>query len=138
MEIGTLSLVIFIFCVALFIWDRLPMATTAVLGCVLMVIFKVCDFKTAFGQFSSSTVMAETPAGRGMMRVRMSPTAHPLSRRASIMATAFSTSSRVALLVTENSVRISGRLRSVSKISAISASASAAVSPASCSTLMPK
>ncbi len=33
------------------------MATTAVLGCVLMVIFGVCDYKTAFGQFASSTVI---------------------------------------------------------------------------------
>lgn len=52
-----LSLVIFVACIALFIWDRLPMATTAVLGCVAMVICGVCDFKTAFGQFSSSTVI---------------------------------------------------------------------------------
>lgn len=33
------------------------MATTAIIGCVLMVIFGVCDFKTAFGQFASSTVI---------------------------------------------------------------------------------
>ena len=33
------------------------MATTAILGCVAMVIFGVCDFKTAFGQFASSTVI---------------------------------------------------------------------------------
>ena len=52
-----LSLVIFLFCIALFIWDKFPMATTAVIGCVLMVIFGVCDFKTAFGQFASSTVI---------------------------------------------------------------------------------
>ena len=52
-----LSLIIFVACVALFIWDRLPMATTAILGCVLMVIFGICDFKTAFGQFASSTVI---------------------------------------------------------------------------------
>lgn len=52
-----LSIIIFVFCIVLFIWDRLPMATTAILGCVLMVIFGVCDFKTAFGQFASSTVI---------------------------------------------------------------------------------
>ena len=52
-----LSLIIFIVCIELFIWDKLPMATTAILGCVLMVIFGVCDFKTAFGQFASSTVI---------------------------------------------------------------------------------
>ncbi len=51
------SLIIFIFCIALFIWDKLPMATTAILGCAFMVIVGVCDFKTAFGPFASSTVI---------------------------------------------------------------------------------
>ena len=57
MDIDVLSLIIFVGCIALFVWDKLPMATTAILGCVLMVIFGVCDFKTAFGQFASSTVV---------------------------------------------------------------------------------
>ncbi len=57
MGLDIISLVIFIACIALFVWDKLPMATTAILGCVLMVIFGVCDFKTAFGQFASSTVI---------------------------------------------------------------------------------
>ena len=52
-----ISLVIFIACIALFVWDRFPMATTAILGCTAMVVAGVCDFKTAFGQFSSSTVI---------------------------------------------------------------------------------
>lgn len=51
------SLLIFIFCVVLFVWDKLPMATSAILGCVLMVVFGVADFKTVFGQFSSNTVI---------------------------------------------------------------------------------
>lgn len=57
MGTDVVSLLIFAFCVALFLWDRLPMATTAILGCVLMVLFGVCDYKTAFGQFSSATVV---------------------------------------------------------------------------------
>ncbi len=57
MNLDMISLVIFAFCIVLFIWDKLPMATTAIIGCALMVIFGVCDFKTAFGQFSSSTVI---------------------------------------------------------------------------------
>lgn len=57
MDPAVISLVIFVFCIVLFVWDKLPMATTAILGCALMVIFGVCDFKTAFGQFSSSTVV---------------------------------------------------------------------------------
>lgn len=52
-----ISLIIFVVFIALFILDKLPMATTAILGCVSMVIFGVCDFKTAFGQFASSTVI---------------------------------------------------------------------------------
>ena len=57
MGIDVISLIIFVGCIVLFVWDKLPMATTAILGCVLMVMFGVCDFKTAFGQFSSSTVI---------------------------------------------------------------------------------
>lgn len=57
MTVSVISLIIFVVCIVLFVWDKLPMATTAILGCVLMVIFGVCDFKTAFGQFASSTVI---------------------------------------------------------------------------------
>ena len=57
MGIDIISLIIFGVCIVIFIWDKLPMATTAILGCTLMVIFGVCDFKTAFGQFASSTVI---------------------------------------------------------------------------------
>lgn len=57
MGMDVLSLIIFVVCIVLFVWDRLPMATTAILGCVAMVICGVCDFKTAFGQFASSTVV---------------------------------------------------------------------------------
>ncbi len=57
MGIDVISLIIFIACIALFIWDKLPMATTALLGCALMVVFGVCDFSTAFGQLASSTVV---------------------------------------------------------------------------------
>lgn len=51
------SLCVFLFCVILFIWDKLPMATSSILGCSLMVILGVCDFKTAFSQFASNTVI---------------------------------------------------------------------------------
>ena len=57
MGFDVISLIIFVVCIGLFIWDKLPMATTAILGCVLMVICGVCEFKTAFGQFASSTVI---------------------------------------------------------------------------------
>lgn len=51
------SLIIFAICVILFVWDKLPMATTALMGCAAMVIFGVCEFKTAFGQLASNTVV---------------------------------------------------------------------------------
>ena len=38
-------------------WDKLPMATVAIAGCAAMVVAGVCDFSTAFGQFSSSTII---------------------------------------------------------------------------------
>lgn len=57
MPISVLSLIIFAVFIVIFIWDKLPMATAAILGCATMVIFGVCDFKTAFGQFASSTVI---------------------------------------------------------------------------------
>ena len=57
MPADIISLLIFIVCIVLFIWDKLPMATSAILGCVLMVVFGAADFKTVFGQFSSNTVI---------------------------------------------------------------------------------
>ena len=57
MGIDVISLIIFVVCIFLFIWDKLPMATTAIIGCAAMVLCGVCDFKTAFGSFSSSTVI---------------------------------------------------------------------------------
>ena len=57
MNTALISLLIFAFFIVLFVLDKLPMATTAILGCTVMVIAGVCDFKTAFGQFASSTVI---------------------------------------------------------------------------------
>lgn len=57
MNTAIVSLIIFVLCIILFIWDVLPMATSAILGCVAMVVFNCCDFNTAFGQFASSTVV---------------------------------------------------------------------------------
>lgn len=57
MSNDVLSLIIFGVCILLFIWDKLPMATSAILGCAAMVLCGVCSFGTAFGQFASSTVI---------------------------------------------------------------------------------
>lgn len=52
-----LSLIVFGLFILIFIWDKLPMATSAILGCVVMVVLGLSDFGTAFGQFASSTVI---------------------------------------------------------------------------------
>lgn len=57
MSNALLSLIIFGLFILLFIWDKLPMATSAILGCVVMVILGLSDFSTAFGQFASTTVI---------------------------------------------------------------------------------
>ena len=54
---ATTSLVVFALCILLLIWDKLPMATAAILGCAAMVVTGVCDFDTVFGQFASNTVV---------------------------------------------------------------------------------
>ncbi len=57
MGIDIISLIVFTACVVLFILDKLPMASTAFLGCALMVLLGVCKFSVAFGQMASSTVV---------------------------------------------------------------------------------
>lgn len=51
------ALIIFAIFVVVCVWDKLPMATTAVAACAAMVIFNVCDFSTAFGQYASSSMV---------------------------------------------------------------------------------
>ena len=57
MDTAVISLIIFVFTIILFILDIFPMATTAILGCVLMVVFGGSSFSAAFGQLASSTVI---------------------------------------------------------------------------------
>lgn len=54
---AVVSLIVFALCIALLIWDKLPMATAAILGCAAMVVVGVCDFNTAFGSFASNTII---------------------------------------------------------------------------------
>ena len=57
MSSAALSLIVFAVFIVIFIWDKLPMATSAILGCSVMVILGLSDFSTAFGQFSSTTII---------------------------------------------------------------------------------
>lgn len=52
-----LGLIIFGIFVIIFVWDKLPMATSAILCCAIMVLLGLADFKTAFGEFASTTVI---------------------------------------------------------------------------------
>jgi len=51
------GLIIFTIFVIVCIWDKLPMATTAIAACAAMVIFGVTDFSTAFGQYAASSMV---------------------------------------------------------------------------------
>ena len=53
---GILGLILFFGCVIVYILDIFPMAAVSVLGCILMVIFGLCSFTDAFGQFGNSAV----------------------------------------------------------------------------------
>ena len=51
------ALIIFILFVIVCIWDKLPMATTAIAACALMVICGASNFSTAFGQYAASSMV---------------------------------------------------------------------------------
>lgn len=57
MSPAVLSIIIFAICVILFIWNKLPIATTALLGLMAMILFNVCTFSEGFKHFSSSTIV---------------------------------------------------------------------------------
>lgn len=52
-----MSLIIFFLCIVMFVTEAFPMATTAMLGCILMVVSGVSTFPVVFGQFASSSVI---------------------------------------------------------------------------------
>ena len=54
---AVVGLVILLACVVLFLTEWLPNPVVACLGCLLMVLFKVCTFEQAFSGFSSSIVL---------------------------------------------------------------------------------
>ncbi len=52
-----ISLIVFGICVVLFLWNKLPIATTALLGLVAMILLDVCTFSEGFKNFAGSTVV---------------------------------------------------------------------------------
>lgn len=57
MTTAVLSLVIFAICVVLFIWNKLPIAVTALIGLILMVLTGVVSFNDGFKNFGCSTIV---------------------------------------------------------------------------------
>lgn len=57
MSPAIISLIIFGICVVLFIWNKLPIAITALLGLVAMMLFNVVSFGDAFKNFGGSTIV---------------------------------------------------------------------------------
>ena len=51
------ALIIFIIFVIVCVWDKLPMATTAIAACALIVICGASNFSTAFGQYAASSMV---------------------------------------------------------------------------------
>ena len=51
------ALIIFVLFVIVCIWDKHPMATTAIAACALMVICGASNFSTAFGQYAASSMV---------------------------------------------------------------------------------
>ena len=57
MQPDVLGLIILGICVVLFLTERLPLAVTGCLGCLLMVLTRVASFQEVFSGFSSSIVL---------------------------------------------------------------------------------
>lgn len=57
MDTAILSLIIFGICVVLFIWNKLPAATVALMGLCAMILFGVCSFGEGFKNYASSTII---------------------------------------------------------------------------------
>ena len=65
MNTMVISIIIMVLCIALFITEKIPYATAGFLGLILLVVFKVCTFGNAFGQFAGETVF--TVLGMGIV-----------------------------------------------------------------------
>ncbi len=56
MSSGIIGLLILLLCIVLFVTEWLPSVVTGALGCLLMVLFHVCDLSHAFSGFASSII----------------------------------------------------------------------------------
>ncbi len=57
MSPAILSLIIFAICVVLFIWNKLPISVTALLGLTAMILLNVVSFSDGFKNFGSTTIV---------------------------------------------------------------------------------
>ena len=56
MSSGIVGLLILLLCIVLFITEWLPSVVTGALGCLLMVLFHVCELSIPFTGFASSII----------------------------------------------------------------------------------
>lgn len=57
MNTAIISLIIFAVCVVLYIWNKLPISVTALLGLTAMLLFDVVSFSDGFKNFGSTTIV---------------------------------------------------------------------------------
>lgn len=57
MDPAIISLIIFAVCVGLYIWNKLPISVTALLGLAAMMLFEIVSFSDGFKNFGSTTVV---------------------------------------------------------------------------------
>lgn len=57
MNTAVISLIIFAVCVVLYLWNKLPISVTALLGLSLMMLFDVVSFSDGFKNFGSTTIV---------------------------------------------------------------------------------
>lgn len=57
MNTAIISLIIFAVCVVLYIWNKLPISVTALLGLTAMMLFDVVSFSDGFKNFGSTTIV---------------------------------------------------------------------------------
>jgi len=57
MSSAAITLILLLFAIVMFVWEKIPLALTSVVVCIALVLFKVLDAKTAFAGFVDSNVI---------------------------------------------------------------------------------
>ena len=68
MSPSTITLLFLAFAVVMFVWEKIPLALTAMIVCIGLTITGVLDAKTAFAGFVNSTVSLCSSSARRSLR----------------------------------------------------------------------